>query len=334
MEPTSEQELKQLLEEGKITEEDYRQLLEAIHQKDKPQDTAEKTIQVKPRTGFGKAALILMVIGFILPAASLVLNVILFTPAGYETSPRIVIKNLRPFILLGSACLALAFIFGIIGRRSKAGKFAAFGVPCLVLLEPFLIGLFYMGALFFIRTTVEQNLVERHLVSHKAYPLDSMEGVLTRDGVAFDEKVSSDAKGSLRIQTTSPDKTVVHQRIESVMQSAGIQTTSPDKTVIRIFETGPMGIDNKMLIYSAKLRTEKLDGKAYLEMWCGFPDQGEFFSRGLDQPVMGTTEWTTAQTPFRLEAGQIPANVKLNLVIEGAGTVWIDDIKLLSSPLN
>lgn len=31
MEPTSEQELKQLLEEGKITQEEYKELLEAIH---------------------------------------------------------------------------------------------------------------------------------------------------------------------------------------------------------------------------------------------------------------------------------------------------------------
>lgn len=33
---SSEQELKQLLEEGKITEEDYRQLLEAIHRQRRP----------------------------------------------------------------------------------------------------------------------------------------------------------------------------------------------------------------------------------------------------------------------------------------------------------
>lgn len=33
MEPTSEQELKQLLDEGKITEQEYQELLEAIHKR-------------------------------------------------------------------------------------------------------------------------------------------------------------------------------------------------------------------------------------------------------------------------------------------------------------
>ena len=37
MEPTSEQELKQLLEEGKITEEEYQELLEAIHKQPQPE---------------------------------------------------------------------------------------------------------------------------------------------------------------------------------------------------------------------------------------------------------------------------------------------------------
>jgi hypothetical protein len=38
MEPTSEQELKQLLDEGRITEEDYKELLEAIRQKETVQE--------------------------------------------------------------------------------------------------------------------------------------------------------------------------------------------------------------------------------------------------------------------------------------------------------
>ena len=89
-----------------------------------------------------------------------------------------------------------------------------------------------------------------------------------------------------------------------------------------------------MLVYSAQLKSDLENGRAYLEMWCVIPGKGEFFSRGLAQPITGLTNWTTLQTPFRLEAGQTPTNVKLNLVIEGVGTVWIDDIKLLSSPLN
>jgi hypothetical protein len=148
------------------------------------------------------------------------------------------------------------------------------------------------------------------LESNKAYPLDSLEGVLTQEGLQFDAGVSSDGRGALKV----------------TQEQAG-------KTVYRLFETGPIAIDNRMLIYQAHVKSDLSAGQAYLDMWCNIEGR-EYFSRGLAQPVSGTMDWTSVQTPFRLEQGQTPANVKLNLVIEGAGTVWIDDIKLLSSPLN
>jgi hypothetical protein len=72
-------------------------------------------------------------------------------------------------------------------------------------------------------------------------------------------------------------------------------------------------------------------------MWCHFPGQGEFFSRGPARALTGltgTTDWTLVETPFVLKQGQKPDNVRLNLVITGKGTVWIDDIRLLRGPLN
>lgn len=44
-------------------------------------------------------------------------------------------------------------------------------------------------------------------------------------------------------------------------------------------------------------------------------------------------KWTTVETPFFLQKGQNPDNIKLNLVVNGKGTVWIDDIKLIKGPL-
>ena len=85
--------------------------------------------------------------------------------------------------------------------------------------------------------------------------------------------------------------------------------------------------------YQARLRTEDVQGQVYLEMWCHFPDKGEFFSRSVDTPLTGSTEWTTEETPFSLKKGENPDFVKLNLVFDGTGTVWIDDIRLLKAPL-
>jgi hypothetical protein len=142
----------------------------------------------------------------------------------------------------------------------------------------------------------------------KKYPIDSMEGIKTLSGVQFDNDISSDGKGSLKITTTEP-------------------------TVVRLFETGDIDIENARLDYQAKVRTEGVEGRVFLEMWCNFPGKGEFFSRGLESPLSGTAEWTTQGTPFFLQKGENPDNIKLNVVIDGKGTVWIDDIRLIKGPL-
>lgn len=65
-----------------------------------------------------------------------------------------------------------------------------------------------------------------------------------------------------------------------------------------------------------------------IEMWCCFAGKGEFFSRDLRSPLSETTDWSDEETPFFLQKGENPDNVKLNLVIDGTGTVWIDDLRL------
>ncbi len=146
-------------------------------------------------------------------------------------------------------------------------------------------------------------------VELKHFPLDSLEGVRATTAVSFDPKISADGKGSLRVD-------------------ANQQMTVP------LFEITDVSIDNATLLYQASLQTQSLDGKAFLEMWVRVPGKGEFFSRGLDRPVTGTMSWMTAVTPFYLQAGQKPDLIRLNLVVQGKGRVWIDDVRLMRQPLS
>ena len=140
------------------------------------------------------------------------------------------------------------------------------------------------------------------------YPIETLEDVIATSGVTLDLETSSDGNGALRVTTTAP-------------------------TTIRLFETGGLDIENARVTYRAMLRAEDFEGRAYLEMWCQFAGLGEYFSRDLETPVTGSVDWTTEETPFFLQEGERPDNIKLNLVVEGTGTVWIDDIRLLLAPL-
>ena len=142
----------------------------------------------------------------------------------------------------------------------------------------------------------------------KAYPVENLEGLITRTGVEIDSEITSDGNGSIKIAT-------------------------PESTTVSLYETGDLDIENARLVYQAKVRTENVIGQVFLEMWCDFKGKGEYFSRGLNRLVTSTTEWSDTETVFYLREGENPDNIKLDIVINGVGTVWIDDIKLIKYPL-
>jgi hypothetical protein len=87
------------------------------------------------------------------------------------------------------------------------------------------------------------------------------------------------------------------------------------------------------LTYRAELKAESLQGRGYLEMWCRLPGRGEFFSKGYQQAVSGTVNWSRYEIPFYLKRDQRPDLIKLNVVVEGQGTVWLRNVELLKTPL-
>jgi hypothetical protein len=145
-------------------------------------------------------------------------------------------------------------------------------------------------------------------VELKHFPLDSMEGIRAAAGVHFDPRISSDGKGSVRVDANG-------------------------ELTVPLFEVTDVSVDEAILIYQASLQSQNLDGRAYLEMWVRIPGKGEFFSRALDRPVTGSMSWMTTAAPFFLQAGQKPDLIRLNLVVQGKGKVWIDDVKLMRAPL-
>lgn len=140
------------------------------------------------------------------------------------------------------------------------------------------------------------------------FPLDDLEGVIDQSHITFDKGISADGKGSLRIDATEP-------------------------VTVPLFEVRNIDFDNARLLYQAKVRVDGVIGQVYLEMLCHFGDKGEFFSRGQATLLSGTTDWTSQETPFSFQKGETPDYVKLNLVINGTGAAWIDDIKLIRAPL-
>ena len=124
--------------------------------------------------------------------------------------------------------------------------------------------------------------------------------------IQTDTQVKAEGKGSIKITTRWP-------------------------TTICLGEVTGLDVENAKLLYKAKVKTD-LEGTAFLEMWIHVGG-GQYFSRGMNDVAAQKTEWKTIQTPFLFQKGQRPDKVTLNLVINGRGMVWIDDIVLSKEPL-
>ena len=280
---SSEEELLQLHNEGKITEQEYGELLGTLRKTSKADSSPVVQAQPDPtRTcGLAIASLIL----------ALALGPVGFIPA--VVCGHIALRRIERDSHLAGRGLALA---GLIAAYSIFGLTIVLSVPILLPIIAY-------------RSAGTSPPIAIETTELRRFALDGTEGLITQSGVAIDKQVSSDGNGSLRIEATEP-------------------------TTVRLFETGDIDVENARLIYQARVRTENVEGQIYLEMWCHFPGKGEFFSKGLTTPLTGTAAWTMVETPFFLKKGENPDNVKLNLVIDGKGTAWIDDIRLLKGPLN
>ncbi len=124
--------------------------------------------------------------------------------------------------------------------------------------------------------------------------------------IQTDTQVKAEGKGSIKVTTQWP-------------------------TTICLGEVTGLNIEDAKLVYKARVKSD-LDGTAFLEMWAHVGG-GQYFSRGMNDTVKQKTDWKIIQTPFLFQKGQKPDKVTLNLVINGKGTVWIDDIILSKEPL-
>lgn len=121
---------------------------------------------------------------------------------------------------------------------------------------------------------------------------------------------------------------------DSVTKAEGkssIKITTKWPTVVCLGETSEIDAAGARLVYRAKVRTE-LEGDAFLEMWVKV-DGKNYFSRGLDDAIKGSSEWRELKTSFTFEKGRKPEKITLNLAVNGTGTVWIDDVVISKEPL-
>jgi len=131
---------------------------------------------------------------------------------------------------------------------------------------------------------------------------------------------------------TSSDATITQDGITIEDEGWRIECKA-GKSTVALFEIPDPDLEQCIVTYRARMKGASVTGGAYLEMWCRFPGRGEFFSKGLHNKIKGTMDWASYEIPFFLKKGQRPDLIKLNLTLEGEGTVWLKDVELLKTRL-
>jgi hypothetical protein len=150
---------------------------------------------------------------------------------------------------------------------------------------------------------------ERSPVQIAHFPL-SEDAVPGEADAVFDPDVSQDGGGSLRV------------------------VTGEQGGRLRLYRLDDVGPVRGSLHYTGFLKSQDLRGSAFLELWCHPTEGNPAFVRSVPSRVEGTSDWKPQELAFsRPETCQDPDSVELNVVIQGAGTVWIDNLRLWDVPV-
>jgi hypothetical protein len=149
-------------------------------------------------------------------------------------------------------------------------------------------------------------------------------GLCAADDGRVLHRLSLDDRSSLALE-------IANDSAEKIEGAASLKITTGRPTTVCIGEATGLNVEAARLIFAARVKTD-LEGAAFLEMWVQV-GEGNYFSKGLNDTIKGKTDWKTIQTPFFLQKGQRANKATLNLVINGKGTIWIDDAALTQAAL-
>lgn len=144
-----------------------------------------------------------------------------------------------------------------------------------------------------------------------SFPVDGDQDILDRGGenVAFDREESADGGGSLRAE-------------------------SERSRTVRLYEVrNPRGLEGRLIILTAQLKSVGIHGRAFPELWIHAAGRNEVQARNPAGVISKTQNWKSVRIEYRCEQGERPDLLRVNLVIDGFGRAWIDDIRITSEPL-
>lgn len=144
------------------------------------------------------------------------------------------------------------------------------------------------------------------------FPVNSLNRVISKFNLKLDNEVSYDGLGSIRVD-------------------------SKDTTTAYIFVLYDIPVKRAKLTWEAYCKSEDLKGEAFLEMGVQiskkYRKELESYLHQSKDFLRGTTNWQKIKVEFLVLENLKVDVVQLNLIIEGEGTVWIDQVRFVATTI-
>lgn len=118
----------------------------------------------------------------------------------------------------------------------------------------------------------------------------------------------------------------------TALQTGECKIERRGEEVISLFEIEPADLDRGLLSLRTEIRSQDLVGHAWLELTCGYPDRRSQVREIRYQENRRSTDWKFADLSQFLRKDQRPSLIRLCLVTEGPGTIWIRNTQAIVTP--
>ena len=112
-----------------------------------------------------------------------------------------------------------------------------------------------------------------------------------------------------------------------------LRVSASGRAEVVLFRIKNVGFRTCVLLLRAHVRSEGVTPKAYLELDCTIAGRGTFFSKALQDAVVGTQDWRWHQAPFYLRGTEECKEIQIKMVFEGDGHIWVKDAELFQAPI-
>ncbi len=169
----------------------------------------------------------------------------------------------------------------------------------------------------------------------QSFPLDALPPMAVQQEAISGKMGQKAHKNRQEIEVVIPAKTTLDSAFSSDKKgSVKVVAYTPGRHVIALYELKHPGTGNARLACRAMVSTSDIRGQAYLQMVIKAEGREPAVIENRLQSLHAASypAWVELETPYMVSKDEKIESLRLNFVLQGIGTAWVDNLRLYGTP--